>query len=147
MDPAYLSALSALAGSIVGGLSTGLGGWLNQRAQARAGQVAHQILRREELYREFIVAASKAYGEAILSNEPQIQDLVAIYALISRMRIASSTPTIECADKIMQMIIATYFKPNKTIRELNDLIISGTGIDPLKEFSQVAREELEAFTM
>ena len=63
------------------------------------------------------------------------------------MRVASSTATIECADKIMQLIIATYFKPNKTMRELNDLIISGTGIDPLKDFSQVAREELEAFAM
>jgi len=66
-----------LAGSLVGGLTSGIGGWLNQRSQTRAGQRAHDILRREELYKDFIVAASKAYGEAIVSNEPQIQDLVA----------------------------------------------------------------------
>jgi hypothetical protein len=47
MDVAYLSALSALAGSIVGGLTSGVGGWLNQRAQARAGRLEHEILRRE----------------------------------------------------------------------------------------------------
>ncbi len=142
MDAAYISALAALAGSLVGGLTSGFGGWLNQRVQARAGQRAHDILRREDLYKDFILASSKAYGEAIVSNEPQIQDLVALYAMVSRMRVLSSKRTVECADRIMRKTIATYFEPNKTMRELNDLIMSGSGIDPLKEFAQVAREEL-----
>jgi hypothetical protein len=77
MDVAYVTALSALAGSIVGGLTSGITTLMSQRAQARAGQLAHDISRREELYKDFIVAASKAYGNAILSNEPQIQELVA----------------------------------------------------------------------
>jgi hypothetical protein len=65
MDAAYLSALSALAGSVVGGVTSGIGGWLNQRSQARAGQRAHEVSRREELCKDFIIAASKAYGEAL----------------------------------------------------------------------------------
>jgi hypothetical protein len=144
MNAAYLSALSALAGSVVGGLMSGVGGWVNQRTQARAGQRANDILRRQDLYKDFIVAASRAYGKAIVSDEPQIEDLVALYAMISRMRVISSTGTVECADKIMHKTIATYFAPNKTIRELNDLIMTGAGIDPLKEFGEVAREELQA---
>jgi hypothetical protein len=39
-----------------------------------------------------------------------------------------------------------YFAPNKTIRDLHELMKSGTGIDPLKDFSEDAREELRAFT-
>ena len=35
MDIAYLSTLSALAGSVVGGLTSGVATWLSQRAQAR----------------------------------------------------------------------------------------------------------------
>jgi hypothetical protein len=101
-------------------------------------------LRRQDLYKDFIVAASTAYGKAIVSNEPQIEDLIALYAMISRMRVISSTQTVECADKIMHKTIATYFAPNKTIRELNELIMSGAGIDPLKEFGEIAREELQA---
>jgi hypothetical protein len=134
----------ALAGSIVGGLASGIGGWLNQRTQAKAGQRSHDLLRRQDLYRDFIVAASRAYGKAIVSSEPQIEDLIELYAMISRMRVISSTQTVECADKIMRKTIATYFAPNKTIRELNELIISGAGIDPLKEFGEVAREEFQA---
>jgi hypothetical protein len=144
MNAAYLSALSALAGSVVGGVMSGVGGWLNQRTQARTGQRAHDILRREDLYKDFIIAASRAYGKAIVSDEPQIEDLVALYAMISRMRVISSGRTVECADKIMHKTIATYFAPNKTIRELNELIKTGAGIDPLKEFGEVAREELQA---
>ena len=146
MDVAYISALSALAGSVVGGMTSGLTTWLSQRAQARAELLAHKIARREDLFRDFIVTASKAYGSAIVSNEPDIQDVVALYAMISRMRIQSSPQTVACADKVMRITIETYFAPNKTIRELNELIKNGTGIDPLKDFAEAAREDLRAFT-
>src|SRR6266480_4254323 len=46
MDTAYISALSALAGSVVGGLTSGFTTWLGQRAQARAGQFAHDKAQR-----------------------------------------------------------------------------------------------------
>ncbi len=142
MDIAYISAISALAGSVVGGLTSGVTNWLNQRSQARAGQIAHDLARREDLYRDFIVAASKAYGEAIVSNEPQIQEIIALYAMISRMRVLSSPRTIACAEKIMITTIATYDAPNQTVRELHDLLESGAGIDPLKDFAEAAREEM-----
>ena len=63
MDIAYISALAALAGSVVGGLTSGLTTWLSQRAQVRAGQLAHEMSRRDDLYKDFIVAALKAYGD------------------------------------------------------------------------------------
>ncbi|HSZ91045.1 MAG TPA: hypothetical protein VK822_16925 [Acetobacteraceae bacterium] len=142
MDIAYISAISALAGSVVGGLTSGVTNWLNQRSQARAGQLAHDMARREDLYRDFIVAASKAYGEAIVSSEPQVQEIIALYAMISRMRVVSSPRTVACAEKIMITTIATYDAPNQTVRELHDLLESGAGIDPLKDFAEAAREEM-----
>jgi hypothetical protein len=144
-DAAYLSALSALAGSLVGGLTSGITTWLSVRNQARAGQLAHELSLRDELYKDFIAAASKAYGDAMLSNEPQMQDLVALYAMISRMRVLSRARTVACAQKVIEETVDTYFTPNKTIRELRELIKSGAGIDPLKDFSEAAREELRAF--
>jgi hypothetical protein len=144
MDAAYVSALSALAGSVVGGLTSGITTLMNQRAQARAGQLAHEMSRREDLYKDFIVVASKAYGNAILSNDPQIQELVALYAMISRMRVLSRPRTVECADRIMRAIVDTYFAPNRTMHELRDLIKHGDGLDLLKDFSEAAREEIRA---
>jgi hypothetical protein len=146
MDVAYVSALAALGGSVVGGLTAGLTTWLSQRAQVRAAQFAREMSRRDDLYKDFIVAASKAYGDALLSNEPQIQELLALYAMISRMRLMSLPRTVACAEKVMNTTMTTYFAPNKTIRDLHELTKSGVGIDPLKDFSEAAREELQAFT-
>ncbi len=145
MDVAYVSAMAALVGSVVGGLTSSGTTWLSQRAQARAGQMAHEMELREDLYRDFIIAASKAYGDALLNSEPQLAELVSLHAMISRMRIVSPPRTIACADKIMLTIIDTYFSPNQSVRELRDLIKVGAGIDPLRDFSEVAREEMRLF--
>jgi len=145
-DAAYLSALSALAGSLVGGLTSGITTWLSVVNQARSGRLAHELSQRDELYRDFIVAASKIYGDAMLTNDPQMQDLVALYAMISRMRVLSSARTIACAQKVMEATVDTYFAPNKTVHELREVIKRGDGIDPLKEFSEAAREELQTIT-
>lgn len=142
MDVAYISALSALAGSAVGGFTSTFTTWLTQRAQSRAGHLAQEMQRRQDLYRDFITAASKTYGEALVSSEPQLPELVDLYSMISRMRVLSNARTVACADKIMLTIIDTYFSPNRSVRELRDLIKAGAaGIDPLREFSEAAREE------
>jgi len=145
MNTAYLTALSALAGSAVGGLTTGLTTWLSLRSQARAGRLAGELVRRQDLFRDFILAASKAYGDALFSNAPKTQDVIALYAMVSRMRVLCSPETVACADTVMRITIDTYFAPNKTIGELHELVKSGKAVDPLKEFSEAAREELEAF--
>lgn len=147
MDVAYISALSALGGSIIGGLISGLSMWMSARSQARAGHRAGELVRRQDLFKDFIVAASKGYGNALTNSEPQIAELVELYALMSRMRVLCSPKIVGCADRILSLIVDTYLGPNKTVRELHDLVKSGTGIDPLKEFSDAAREELRAFAV
>jgi hypothetical protein len=142
MNIAYISALSALGGSVIGGFTSGLTNWLNQHSQARAERLAHDFEWRGELYKDFIIAASRAYGGALISSEPQIQELIALYAMISRMRILSSPQTIACALNVMVTTIATYSSPNKSVQELNELIKSRREIDPLREFAEATREEL-----
>ena len=110
MDVAYISALSALAGSVIGGLTSGGMTYLQQITQARSVQESQSFARREDLYRDFIVAASTAYGEALVSStEPEIQKLVALYSMISRMRVLSAPLTAERAEKVMLTIVDTYY--------------------------------------
>jgi len=146
MDAAYISALSALAGSMIGGLTSGLTTLVNQRAQARAEQVARDVVRREDLVRDFIVAASKTYGDAIVSSDPKIQDLVNVYAMVSRMRVLSMPRSVTCAEALMSVIVETYHQPNRTLSDLRDMIKpdGAKGIDVLREFSETARGELRA---
>ena len=144
MDTATISAVSALAGTAIGGLTSGLTTLLNQSAQARAEQIRHDLGRREDLVRDFIVAASKTYGEALVTSEPQAPDLVNLYSMISRMRVLAMPRSVASAEKLMLVIIDTYFQPNKTIRDLHEMMKTKGGVDPLWEFSDAARDELTA---
>src|SRR5512136_2087187 len=102
MDAGYFSAFAALAGSAIGALTTLSASWLTQREQLRRQQLTHDIERREDLYKDFIDEASKVYADAI-EHEPadaaDVSKLVRLYALISRMRVLSSLPIIEHADR------------------------------------------------
>ena len=142
MDVAYISAMSALAGSVIGGMTSGITTWLNQRAQLRSNQIAQDQSKREELYKEFILAASNAYGEAIMTNEPHIPEIIALYAMVSRMRAFSLPRTVACAEQVMLVTIETYALPNKSIPELSELMKNGTSVDPLKDFAEAVRAEL-----
>jgi hypothetical protein len=145
MDAAYISAISALAGSMIG-LTTGFTTWVSQRSQARAGIVAHDLARREDLVKDFIVAASKTYGEALVSNDPQVPELVDLYSMVSRMRVLSMPRSVACADIVVRTILETYFEPNRTVSDWRDLVKKNThSMDPLKDFAEAAREELHVF--
>jgi hypothetical protein len=148
MDAAYISAVSALAGSVIGGLTTALTTWLSQRTQARAGQVAHDLARREDLIRDFVVAASKTYGDAIGNSEPKMPEIVDLYAMVSRMRVLAMPRSVECAENVMRAIVDTYFAPNRTMADIREIVKGGGAvIDPLRDFAEAAREELRPFAI
>ncbi|MGO9993801.1 MAG: hypothetical protein ACLPTF_14985 [Steroidobacteraceae bacterium] len=149
MDIAYISAVSALAGSVVGGLTSGFTTWLSGRSQARAGRLVADLTRRQDLFKDFIVAASKTYTNALVNTAPNIQNIqevVALWAMVSRMRILCLPRTTASAEKVMRQTMDSFFAPPKTTVELHDLIKGGVGFDPLLEFSEAAREELNALT-
>ena len=141
MDAGYISALAALAGSAIGGLTSLTASWLTQHVQFSAQQRAGSRDRRVELYKNFIDEASKWYADAYEHDQPAVSNLVNLYALISRMRILSSPMVIENADHVVRAIITTYLAPNRTFRDLPAVLDNDT-MDPLRDFSNACREEL-----
>jgi hypothetical protein len=142
MNPATLSALAALSGSAVGGLTSFLSSWIGQSSQLRSQVFLNDKSRRQELYREFVDEASKSYIDSITTNTPDLTRLVALYALISRMRSLSSPKVIVEAEKVAQLVVRSYPEPNKTFADLRPMIIANA-IDPLRSFAESCREELE----
>jgi hypothetical protein len=51
---------------LVGGLTSGIGTWPSVPNQARSERLARELSQRDDLYKDFIVAASKTYGDAML---------------------------------------------------------------------------------
>src|SRR5262245_50160841 len=65
MDSSTVSAIAGLVGAATGGLTSLLASWLTQRTQARASWLGHEIVRRQDLYKEFIEDAAKCYVHAL----------------------------------------------------------------------------------
>jgi hypothetical protein len=142
MNPASLSALAALSGSAVGGLTSFFSSWLGQSGQLRSQLFLNDKGRRQELYREFVDEASRLYIDSLTRDTPDLTRLVALYALISRMRVLSSPKVIEEAETVGQLIVRSYPEPNKTFADLRAMVYEHA-FDPLRSFSESCREELE----
>jgi len=141
VDAGYFSAIAALSGSAIGGLTSLAASWLSQNAQARAQQHIRNLGQRQELYRAFIEEASRLYARALESNKADIAEMVGLYAMASRMRVLSSPAVSEAADGVVRLIIDTYFEPNMTLSDIRKALASDR-IDPLRTFSEACRQEL-----
>ena len=92
--------LSALAGSVVG--DNGVRD-VDEPTFAGASEPAHgRLATAPDLVRDFIAAASKTCADAAVSSEPKIKELVALWAMLSRMPVFCSPATVACADRFMR---------------------------------------------
>ena len=140
MDIMYIPAFAAL-GSASGALATAVTNWVNQRRQDRARRSSRATSQREQLYKSFIEEASRLYADALANDTSDFSKLVDMYALIGRMKVLSSDKVVEAAENVGRLIIETYLAPNKTLVDLPELI---NEMDPLRDFSEACRKELQA---
>jgi hypothetical protein len=142
MNASVISALAALAGTAVGGLTSVVANWLTHRIQVRAQWLQHEKNQRQILYRDFIEEASKCYIDALQHDEADIAGLVGLYAKLGRMRVLSSKPVVDSAESIVRKILDAYLEPDKTFVELRDMAMQGT-IDLWHDFAHACRVEFE----
>jgi hypothetical protein len=144
MDPAILSATAGLVGSLVGGVSTFAASWLTQRGQLRTQTLVQQAVKREALYSEFIVEASKRIADA-WSHQAESPEVVAgLYSAVERMRLTSSSAVLDAAEQVIRQIADAYAAADKTFDELRQSLRNQEFLDPLRDFSQACRMELRA---
>src|ERR1700752_5325106 len=127
MEVSLISALAALTGTAIGGLTSVAANWLNQRVQIRAQWFHHERNRRQILYRDFIEEASKCYIDALQHHESDadIPSLVGLYAKLGRMRVVSSRPVLHSSEHITRTIMDTYLEPDKSFVELREMARNG----------------------
>jgi hypothetical protein len=141
MNPTYVPAFAALAGSAIGGLTSLASAWVTQNRHDRAEHLEQDKIRRQKLYRKFIDEASKLYADALVRSEAEVGAMVSVYALISQMRVVSSRVVIDEAERVVRMIVETYSAPNKTFTELRQAMVAHP-TSLLRIFSEKSREEL-----
>jgi hypothetical protein len=107
-----------------------------------AEQSASSKSRRQKLYTAFIENAAKMYGDALMNDKADLHGLIELHAIVSRMRVFSSSAVIESATSAVRVITETYSQPNRTPAEIEVMIENGS-VDLLKRFSEACREEFE----
>jgi gas vesicle protein len=147
-DPAYISALAALIGTFVGGVTSIATSWLGQRYQSKEQRILREKGERQALYKQFIQEASKLYIDALEHSTTEIAKLVDVYATINRIRILSSARVVKEANEALLEIIDAYGNENRTFSDIKQSIsdvrksIHGGYPDPLQKFSEACHEEL-----
>jgi hypothetical protein len=142
MNPGLIAACAAIAGSFVGALGSVVGTWITQKHQDRRDLVAKTIIRREALYSDFIVESARMLIDALEHNISDSQKLIPAYALLSRIRLSSSSKVLETAEGLVRTILTTYPLQNLTAEQIQSRAVNGE--DPLREFSDTCRMELDS---
>jgi hypothetical protein len=142
IDSGYITALAALGGAALGGLTSFATSWTTLRTQMKAQGSASSKSKRQKLYKAFIDDAAKIYGDALIHDKLETTGLIDLHALVSRMRIVSSRPVIETAVNVVKAITETYNQPNKSSEEIEAMISNGS-VDILRSFSEACRGEFE----
>jgi hypothetical protein len=144
MEAAYISALAALAGTAIGGLTSFATSWTTQQSQARAQRLAAEKEARAALFGRFLDEAAKLYSDALQTRRDDINGLIGIYALTNRIRLISSPQIVEAAETVVRNIVDAYLAPNMTMEEMRASWID-KHVDPLRDFSEACRQELQTF--
>jgi hypothetical protein len=135
------AAVAALLGAIVGGLLSVLASWLAQRVQSRTQLLTQEIMRRQQLYNDFVESCARCYADALQENEPEPGRLSRLYAEIGRMRLCSSDEVIEEAYGIVHKILEAYGGSNRTRGEIREYFAHET-VDLFSGFAAACRAEL-----
>ena len=85
--PGAVPMLSAIAGSMIGAVSSMVSTWIAQRHRERREFVAQRTAQLEQLYSDFINESARLLVDAVQHSLEQPSTLVPIYALISRIRL------------------------------------------------------------
>lgn len=137
-----VTALAAITGSLIGALGSATGTWITARHQDRRDLLGKQIARREALYSDFIGESARLLVDAMQHNASDPQKLLPVYALLSRIRLSSSRPVLEEAERVIRTILSTYPQTNMTAEQIQSQAVSSH--DPLRAFSDLCRIELDS---
>ena len=144
IDPALLSAMSALVGALIGGTASLVAAIYTQRYQNRLQRIAREATKREQVYADFIMSSSKlllsAYVQDGIALTSDNQHLV---GLLNRMRLFAPPNVINEADAVIRGLIEISLKPSEDFRKVAMELSKDRQHDLLLPFSLACRADLD----
>jgi hypothetical protein len=145
MDTAWITALSGVLGSLVGGSTTAATTWITQRTASKRELLQTQFRHREALYGEFISECSNRLIDAMTHTLDKPETLLTAYAMLNRIRLSASPAVLAEAEHLLRRITEQYFSDNLTVEQVRQIALS-EGADPLKPFGEACRAEFASIS-
>jgi hypothetical protein len=145
MDAPLVTAMAGVFGSLVGASASIGTTWLTKRTEIVRITAERKLRERETLYNEFLTEASRVAVHALTHAFQGPDQIVALYGILSRIRLVGSKAVVAEGEKCCLQILVTYGKPSMTADELRTVLMAANELaelDPLKAFSTACREEL-----
>jgi len=98
----------------------------------------------QALYSDFIVEASKRLTEAWITKLRCLKLSLVFTLLLRGCRLTSSSEIIKRAEQVIRLIIAAYADSNRTFGEFKQHVQDPELADPLRDFTEACREELNS---
>src|SRR5437867_1798168 len=145
MDATIMTAMAGGLGSLVGASASIATTWITQRTQTIRENTEWKLREHQGLYKEFITEASRLAVDALGRSLERPDQLVALYGILSRIRLMSDEQVLGRAEECCRRIVELYRRPNMTTDQI-DAAFDANELDPLKEFSFACRMELLAMS-
>lgn len=145
IEPAILSAVSALTGAFMGGGASLVAALYTQRCQNRTQRATREATKREAVYADFIMSASKSLLSAYLYDEIRLDsEQQTLIAIANRMRLFAPAKVIEEADRVIRTLIQILLEPSVDLRKLATAELAESHHpDLLLPFSLACRADLD----
>jgi hypothetical protein len=143
MEQAYISTIAALAGTIIGGLTSFLTAWVTQSLQVRNNRLAADLARRQDLYGAFMDELAMLYSRALRAETMDYGELVKVFALSGRIKLMGTAPVIASAERAMKFVVDLYLGPPRTPQQMREMM-DNQSADAIGDFAGVCREEFQA---
>lgn len=141
MDNTLTGILAALGGSVIGATTPVLSNFVLQRSQTQREMTNREIAQREELYSEFIRQGTSCYAKALAQNLDNVDEIVAMYALVNRIRLFASVSVLDAAEAFVKKLVETFGEKNMSIEQIKSVALE-QHVDPLNDFALKCRSEL-----
>lgn len=141
MDSTLTSILAALGGSVIGASTPVISAFVLQRSVTARELTNREIAQREELYAEFIRQGTSCYAKSLSQSLENIDEIVAMYALVNRIRLFASGSVLEAAEAFVKKLVERYGEKNMSIDQIKSAALEQHA-DPLNDFALKCRSEL-----
>jgi hypothetical protein len=143
MDQAYISTIAALAGTIIGGLTSFATAWVTQNVQARNARIMAETAKRQELYGSFMDELALLYSHALRGEEVDFGRLVTAFALKGRITLMSTPAVIDSADRAVKFLVDLQLGARRSAREVREMMDQQSA-DAIGDFAKTCREEFQS---